>query len=54
MSIFAIVDKSLRPHTFPSLKGLKGNGTYKGKYSPDGTGTFDSEGEYQVPGPAQP
>lgn len=36
------------------LKGLKGNGTYKGKYSPDGTGTFDSEGKYQVPGPAQP
>jgi hypothetical protein len=30
------------------LKGLKGKGTYKGKWNPDGTSTFDIEGEYQL------
>ncbi len=30
------------------LKGLKGKGTYKGKYNPDGTATFEIEGEYQL------
>jgi len=31
------------------LKGLKGKGTYKGKAAPDGTETFEVEGEYQLP-----
>ena len=30
------------------LKGLKGKGTYKGKWNPDGTSTFEIEGEYEV------
>ncbi|MGH9195135.1 MAG: hypothetical protein ACRD1T_05290 [Acidimicrobiia bacterium] len=30
------------------LKGLKGKGTYKGKWNPDGTATFEIEGEYQL------
>lgn len=30
------------------LKGLKGKGTYKGKWNPDGTSTFEIEGEYQL------
>jgi hypothetical protein len=34
------------------LKGITGKGTYAGKYSPDGTATFDIEGEYQVPSAA--
>lgn len=31
------------------LKGVKGKGTYTGKYSGDGTSTFDVQGEYQIP-----
>jgi hypothetical protein len=31
------------------LKGLKGKGTYKGKYAPDGTATYEAEGEYELP-----
>ena len=32
-------------------KGLKGKGTYKGKWNPDGTSTFEIEGEYQLTTP---
>jgi hypothetical protein len=31
------------------LKGLKGKGTYKGKYAADGTSTYEIEGEYELP-----
>jgi len=31
------------------FKGLKGKGTYKGKYAADGTFTFEVEGEYELP-----
>ena len=31
------------------LKGLKGTGTYKGKGAPDGTSTWEIEGEYELP-----
>jgi hypothetical protein len=31
------------------LKGLKGQGTYKGKGAPDGTSTYEMEGEYELP-----
>lgn len=31
------------------LKGLKGQGTYKGKGAPDGTSTYEAEGEYELP-----
>jgi len=31
------------------LKGLKGKGTYTGKYASDGSATFDVEGDYQLP-----
>jgi hypothetical protein len=31
------------------LKGLKGKGTYKSKGAPDGTGTVEVEGEYELP-----
>jgi hypothetical protein len=31
------------------LKGLKGKGTYKGKGAPDGTSTYEVEGEYELP-----
>jgi hypothetical protein len=31
------------------LKGLKGKGTYKDKYAPDGTATYEVEGEYELP-----
>ena len=31
------------------LKGIRGKGTYKGKWNPDGTSTFDIDGEYQLP-----
>ena len=30
------------------LKGVKGQGTYKGKGNPDGTVTFEIEGDYSV------
>jgi len=30
------------------LKALKGKGTYKGKWNPDGTSSFEIEGEYQL------
>ncbi len=30
-------------------KGIKGKGTYKGKPAPDGSATFDVEGEYELP-----
>jgi hypothetical protein len=30
------------------FKGLKGGGTYKGKYAQDGTVSFDVEGEYTM------
>jgi hypothetical protein len=30
------------------LKNLKGKGTYKGKWNPDGTAMFEIEGEYQL------
>jgi hypothetical protein len=31
------------------LKGVKGKGTYKGKGAPDGSATYEVEGEYEVP-----
>lgn len=31
------------------LKGIKGKGTYKGKGTPDGSVTYDVEGEYGLP-----
>jgi len=31
------------------LKGLKGKATYKGKGAPDGTSTWEIEGEYELP-----
>lgn len=31
------------------LKGLKGKGTYTGKGAPDGTSTYEVEGEYELP-----
>ena len=31
------------------LKGLKGKGTYKIKFAADGGGTFETEGEYELP-----
>lgn len=31
------------------LTGIKGGGTYKGKYAQDGTVSFDVEGEYTLP-----
>ena len=31
------------------LKGIKGKGTYKGQANPDGTATFEVEGEYLLP-----
>ncbi len=31
------------------LKGLKGKGTHKGTANPDGTVTYEIEGEYQLP-----
>ncbi len=30
------------------LKGVKGGGTYKGKGAPDGTATYEVEGEYEL------
>ena len=30
------------------LKGIKGKGTYKGKFNPDGSATFEIEGDYQL------
>src|SRR5436190_10342743 len=34
------------------LKGIKGKGTYKGKFNPDGSATFEIEGDYQLSAPA--
>jgi len=31
------------------LKGIKGKGTYDGKGSPDGTATYEVEGDYTLP-----
>jgi hypothetical protein len=31
------------------LKGVKGKGTYKGKGAPDGSTTYEVEGEYELP-----
>jgi len=31
------------------LKGVKGKGTYKGKGAPDGSATYEVEGEYELP-----
>ena len=31
------------------LKGLEGKGTYKGSGSPDGSATYEVEGEYSLP-----
>lgn len=31
------------------LKGVKGKGSYKGKGAPDGSATFEVEGEYELP-----
>lgn len=31
------------------LKGIKGKGTYKGKAAPDGSATYEVEGEYELP-----
>jgi hypothetical protein len=31
------------------LKGIKGKGTYKGKGAPDGSATYEVEGEYEMP-----
>ncbi len=33
-----------------SLKGLKGQGIYKGKANADGSVTYEVEGEYEIPG----
>ncbi len=30
------------------LKGVKGKGTYKGKDVPDGSATYEVEGEYEL------
>jgi hypothetical protein len=30
------------------LKGIKGKGTFSGKWNPDGTGAFDVEGDYTL------
>jgi hypothetical protein len=32
------------------MKGIKGKGTYKGKTNPDGSMTYDIEGDYTLPG----
>ena len=34
------------------LQGIKGKGTYDGKYNRDGTSTFAVQGEYQLAAPA--
>ena len=34
------------------MQGIKGKGTYDGKYNRDGTGTFNVQGEYQLAAPA--
>ena len=31
------------------LKGIKGKGTYKGKGAPEGSATYEVEGEYELP-----
>jgi hypothetical protein len=31
------------------LKGVKGKGTYKGEGAPDGSATYEVEGEYELP-----
>ncbi len=31
------------------LKGVKGKGSYKGKGAPDGSATYEVEGEYELP-----
>ena len=31
------------------LKGLRGNGTYKGQANPDGPITYEVQGKYQLP-----
>ena len=31
------------------LKGIKGKGAYKGKGAPDGSATYEVEGEYELP-----
>ena len=31
------------------LKGIKGKGTFKGTPNPDGTMTYQVDGEYQLP-----
>jgi len=31
------------------LKGVEGKGTYKGKGAPDGSATYEVEGEYELP-----
>ncbi len=31
------------------LKAIKGKGTYKGKGAPDGTATYEVEGDYELP-----
>jgi hypothetical protein len=33
------------------LKGIKGKGTFSGKWNPDGTGAFDIEGDYMLVAP---
>jgi hypothetical protein len=32
-----------------SVKGIKGKGTYKGKWSSDGSITYEVEGDYEIP-----
>ncbi len=32
-----------------SMKGIKGKGTYKGKAAPDGSMTYEIEGDYELP-----
>ncbi len=34
------------------MKGLKGKGTYKGTFKPDGSVSWQVEGDYQVAAPA--
>ena len=32
-----------------NMKGIKGKGTYKGRANPDGTTTYEVEGDYEIP-----
>ena len=47
-----LMENAVGTWTFTSgtgkLKGIKGKGTYKGKGAPDGSATYEVEGEYQL------